>query len=194
MWRTAYGLGLIPIMYMLYYRIFRLRESAVWKKRGADQPRHLGLLFKHYWPRLLATAGAWFLWDFSFYGNKVFQSAFIKVLSPAGAGMLFTMQALVHGWHSTSILGALSLVLQLSCSFAPVFHICATCSEIVICLNGIAQLCSAKLSHTYVISLLRMSRWSSICCSLALHPEVLLGLLNYCDILQIWRRRCCGLC
>lgn len=37
-------------------------------------------------PRLLATAGAWFLWDFSFYGNKVFQSTFIKVLSPSGSG------------------------------------------------------------------------------------------------------------
>ena len=37
-------------------------------------------------PRLLATAGAWFLWDFSFYGNKVFQSTFIGVLSPTGAG------------------------------------------------------------------------------------------------------------
>ena len=39
-------------------------------------------------PRLLATAGCWFLWDFSFYGNKVFQSAFIKILSPSGAGQL----------------------------------------------------------------------------------------------------------
>src|SRR5947209_4644232 len=26
--------------------------------------------------------GAWFLWDFSFYGNKIFQSSFIKILSP----------------------------------------------------------------------------------------------------------------
>ena len=41
-------------------------------------------------PRLLATAGAWFLWDFSFYGNKVFQSTFISVLSPSGAGASFT--------------------------------------------------------------------------------------------------------
>lgn len=40
-------------------------------------------------PRLLATCGAWFLWDFSFYGNKVFQSTFIAVLSPSGAGQPF---------------------------------------------------------------------------------------------------------
>ena len=42
-------------------------------------------------PRLLATAGAWFLWDFSFYGNKVFQSTFIKVLSPSGSDLEETL-------------------------------------------------------------------------------------------------------
>lgn len=49
MWRTAYGIGMIPILYMLYYRIFRLRESAVWKKRKTGESRNMGLLFKHYW-------------------------------------------------------------------------------------------------------------------------------------------------
>lgn len=43
-------------------------------------------------PRLMATAGCWFLWDFSFYGNKVFQSTFIKILSPAGAGQSAFLQ------------------------------------------------------------------------------------------------------
>ena len=36
----------------------------------------------------MATAGGWFLWDFSFYGNKVFQSTFIGILSPGAS--LFT--------------------------------------------------------------------------------------------------------
>ena len=40
--------------------------------------------------RLLATAGTWFLWDFSFYGNKVFQSSFIAILSP-GASLFTTL-------------------------------------------------------------------------------------------------------
>ena len=30
-WRLMYGLGLIPIAYMLFHRIFYLRESAVWQ-------------------------------------------------------------------------------------------------------------------------------------------------------------------
>lgn len=33
-WRLQYGLGLLPIMYMLYHRIFRLQESAHWKARS----------------------------------------------------------------------------------------------------------------------------------------------------------------
>ncbi len=54
---------------MLYYRIFRLRESAVWKKRMSQvstqkQGGNYALLVKHYWPRLIATAGCWFLWDY----------------------------------------------------------------------------------------------------------------------------------
>lgn len=32
-WRLQYGLGLLPIMYMLYHRIFRLQESTMWKAR-----------------------------------------------------------------------------------------------------------------------------------------------------------------
>ena len=32
-WRLQYGLGLLPIMYMLYHRVFRLQESAMWKAR-----------------------------------------------------------------------------------------------------------------------------------------------------------------
>lgn len=48
-WRVSFALGAIPLAFMIYYRIFRLRESAVWVKRtdatnsrGAD----MALLFK----------------------------------------------------------------------------------------------------------------------------------------------------
>jgi hypothetical protein len=32
-WRMQYALGLLPIMYMLTYRIFYLKESSVWQVR-----------------------------------------------------------------------------------------------------------------------------------------------------------------
>ncbi len=39
-WRMQYALGLLPIMYMLAYRIFYLKESTVWQVPPQD-PCHL---------------------------------------------------------------------------------------------------------------------------------------------------------
>jgi len=38
------------------------------------------LLLRHYGMRLFGTSMTWFLWDVAFYGNKLFQSAFILAL------------------------------------------------------------------------------------------------------------------
>ena len=55
-WRTSFGLGGIPLLFMLYYRIFRLRESAVWRannatRTSASRKADFTALFAHYWPR-----------------------------------------------------------------------------------------------------------------------------------------------
>ncbi|BDA43280.1 probable inorganic phosphate transporter 1-3 [Coccomyxa sp. Obi] len=92
-WRTAFGLGIGVLLFIVFWGIYKLHESAVWKadrRAGSDSFRKIALLFKVFWSRLLATAGSWFLWDFSFYGNKVFQSTFIQILSP-GASLLTTL-------------------------------------------------------------------------------------------------------
>jgi MFS family permease len=39
------------------------------------------LLLKHYGVRLFAVSASWFLWDVAFYGNKLFQSAFLLSLT-----------------------------------------------------------------------------------------------------------------
>jgi MFS family permease len=39
------------------------------------------LLSKHYGVRLFAVSASWFLWDVAFYGNKLFQSAFLLSLT-----------------------------------------------------------------------------------------------------------------
>lgn len=89
-WRLSYGIGLIPIFFMLLWRIFKLQESKVWiRKRsslkmmesGSSLKRNM-LLLRHYWHRVGGTALAWFVWDFAFYGNKLFQSTFIKIINP----------------------------------------------------------------------------------------------------------------
>jgi MFS family permease len=83
-WRLSFGLGLIPITAMLIYRIFVLPESKVWSKeqKKEESGAYNWLLVKHYWHRLAGTALSWFFWDVSFYGNKLFQSTFIKIISP----------------------------------------------------------------------------------------------------------------
>ena len=48
---------MIAIVFIIYWRVFRLRESAVWvaaKKRERDQLRETMLLFHHFWHRCVA--------------------------------------------------------------------------------------------------------------------------------------------
>lgn len=47
-WRVSFALGSIPLMFMIYWRVFRLRESAVWVKRTDNVSRgtDIKLLFK----------------------------------------------------------------------------------------------------------------------------------------------------
>ncbi|KAK9856439.1 hypothetical protein WJX84_007586 [Apatococcus fuscideae] len=105
-WRLMYGLGLIPVAYMLFHRIFFLRESSVWKGlappasleggRTKSKPQLSGfgklqLLLRHYWHRLLGTSLGWAAWDFWYYGNKLFQTEFIQILQP-GSDLLTLLE------------------------------------------------------------------------------------------------------
>ena len=38
-----------------------------------------------YWHRLAGTALSWFVWDFAFYGNKLFQGTFIAIINPGAS-------------------------------------------------------------------------------------------------------------
>ena len=72
-----------------------LQESAVWvgKRRalrasGANTSVNwtkTWMLIKLYWHRQLGTALSWFVWDFAFYGNKLFQSTFIAIIVPGAS-------------------------------------------------------------------------------------------------------------
>ena len=68
------------------------QESAVWvgkrralKATGVNSRLSLikfWMWVKLYWHRQLGTALSWFVWDFAFYGNKLFQSTFIGIIVP----------------------------------------------------------------------------------------------------------------
>jgi hypothetical protein len=58
----------------------------MWHRRtGAQKAQDIRHLTTYYWSRLIATAGCWFFWDFGFYGNKVFQSQFVSILTGGSA-------------------------------------------------------------------------------------------------------------
>eukprot|EP00884_Botryococcus_braunii_P001670 jgi/Botrbrau1/11503/Bobra.0198s0001.1 len=50
----------------------------------------VGMLFKWFWHRLAGTSMAWFFWDVSFYGNKLFQSTFIRIISGGRSSTIMT--------------------------------------------------------------------------------------------------------
>jgi MFS family permease len=90
-WRVSYAIGVLPVMFMLFYRVLYLKESVVWKAKRktlllsgnstAISWTKIGYWLYHYWHRLFACAGGWFVWDFAFYGNKLFQGTFIKTIT-----------------------------------------------------------------------------------------------------------------
>ncbi|KAH7017831.1 major facilitator superfamily domain-containing protein [Ilyonectria destructans] len=95
--RLSFAFPAVGTLWLLYYRTYRMpnasKQLAEAKKRsnvtGYDI-NSLGYCFKHFGGRLTATAGTWFCNDVFFYGNKLFQSQFIKVISSNPDSLLTT--------------------------------------------------------------------------------------------------------
>ncbi|PSC68539.1 proton phosphate symporter [Micractinium conductrix] len=108
-WRVQFGVGAVICFCVMLYRWVYLEESEVWKAEhkgvqkelmaehdkaamaGRRSWREQWVVLKHYWPRLLMTSLGWAANDFAFYGNKLFQSKFIAIISP-GASRYVQMQ------------------------------------------------------------------------------------------------------
>lgn len=87
--RVSFAIPAVGTLWLVYYRTYKMplasKQLNAAKKRarvtGYDR-QSLALTFKHFTPRLIATAGSWFCNDVFFYGNKLFQSAFIAAIDP----------------------------------------------------------------------------------------------------------------
>ena len=117
-WRLQYGIGALFVLVLAAGRVLFLKESKVWlesreRRRllaSADRAEELRehdalqthkakhhhrqsrLLVRHYWSRLVGTAGGWFLWDVVFYGNRLFQGSIIQVLVPGAPSVVKTLE------------------------------------------------------------------------------------------------------
>ncbi|SPO07019.1 related to inorganic phosphate permease [Cephalotrichum gorgonifer] len=93
--RVSFALPAIGTLWLVYYRTYKMphasRQLEVTKRKnnvtGYDVAS-LKIACRHFGGRLLATAGTWFCNDVFFYGNKLFQGQFIKVISPNDSSVM----------------------------------------------------------------------------------------------------------
>jgi len=120
-WRTLFGVGLVPSLGLVIGRCIFQKESSTWTKDKEVKIHHVvtrpgetleafeeketqvkhGLLLKHYWSRLVGTAIGWLIWDFAYYGTKGYNSTIIQgvvsndpTLTPS---LWLTMQYTLYG-------------------------------------------------------------------------------------------------
>lgn len=94
-WRGFYLVGCLLVLMLLLYRWLvleedtghakirqrqKLREARLGKTASTSQWK----LFKFYAPRLVGTGGNWFVFNFSFYGLKLFSGPILAAINPAG--------------------------------------------------------------------------------------------------------------
>lgn len=100
-WRMLFGIGTIPALLILYPR-YRAEENVHFKtnqfatatfQSGSGRApqsinsRHnakgleIGFIWRHYWRRLIGTAGTWFLFDIVFYANGIFAASVLHSLN-----------------------------------------------------------------------------------------------------------------
>ncbi|KAI4248267.1 MAG: hypothetical protein LQ352_005967 [Teloschistes flavicans] len=109
-YRVSFAIPAVGTLWLVYYRTYKMKSAgkqlAAAKKKskvtGYDT-QSLKLTFTYFGPRMIATAGAWYANDIFFYGNKLFQSEFIKVILPGNTSIL-------PGWLYNLINVGVSLV------------------------------------------------------------------------------------
>ncbi|PHH69974.1 hypothetical protein CDD82_7410 [Ophiocordyceps australis] len=87
-YRLSFAIPAVGTAWLAYYRTWKMPSAS--KKLAEAKSRSnvsgydfnaLRYCYAHFGGRLLATAGTWFCNDVFFYGNKLFQGQFIKVIS-----------------------------------------------------------------------------------------------------------------
>ncbi|PGH20069.1 hypothetical protein AJ80_03719 [Polytolypa hystricis UAMH7299] len=109
-YRVSFAIPAVGTLWLVYYRCFKMkaasRQLAIAKAKaqvtGYDTDS-LKLTLKYFGGRLLATAGTWYANDVFFYGNKLFQSEFIAVISPQS-------DSIMPGWLYNLLNVGVSLV------------------------------------------------------------------------------------
>ena len=97
-YRVSFAIPAVGTAWLIYFRTYKMRSAgkqlmiakAKSSVTGYDS-ESLKITFNYFGGRLLATAGTWYMNDVFFYGNKLFQSEFIKVILPSS-------ESIMPGW------------------------------------------------------------------------------------------------
>ena len=87
-YRVSFAIPAVGTAWLIYFRTYKMRSASrqlqVAKMKGGVtgyDAQSLKITINYFGGRLLATAGTWFMNDVFFYGNKLFQSEFIGVIT-----------------------------------------------------------------------------------------------------------------
>lgn len=89
-YRVSFAIPAVGTLWLVYWRTFKVKAGANKQLRLAKKKHavtgydteSLSLTIRYFGGRVIATAGTWYMNDVFFYGNKLFQSEFIKVIMP----------------------------------------------------------------------------------------------------------------
>lgn len=76
-WRIVYALGALPGILMLPFKVSETKKGGETTQKSSFWS---DISQKQHWPTLLGTAGGWFLFDITFYGNSLFAPTVTKVV------------------------------------------------------------------------------------------------------------------
>ncbi|KPI36112.1 putative inorganic phosphate transporter C8E4.01c [Cyphellophora attinorum] len=94
-YRVSFAIPAVGTLWLVYYRVYKMKSAskqlqAAKKKSSVTgyDAQSLKIIINHFGGRLLATAGTWYMNDVFFYGNKLFQGEFIKVITPNNSSVM----------------------------------------------------------------------------------------------------------
>ncbi|UZJ56940.1 hypothetical protein CBS101457_006260 [Exobasidium rhododendri] len=99
-WRVCYGFGALLPLSVFYFR-WKMLNSKLYRASAIRQNVPYWLALKRYWPRLLGTCGAWFLYDFVSFSNGAFSGTIIS--------SILTKPTLLKTGEYQLLLGAIAL-------------------------------------------------------------------------------------
>lgn len=108
--RLSFAIPAIGTLWLAYYRTYKMKSASKHLEKAKKKAnvtgydvRSMKMTISNFGGRLFATAAGWFCNDVFFYGNKLFQGKFIKVISGGKASLWTTWR-----WNLINVVVALA--------------------------------------------------------------------------------------